>query len=109
MKIFKIIIINLVLIAANLFAQDENKKAKTSYEITFTVNGMTCEGCVEHVQETLKAVNGVTGYDVKRKENLAVVEFDPKVTNAVKIEEALKKTNFEIKKQAKDEKQDEQK
>jgi copper chaperone CopZ len=102
MRIFKTIILSMVLLSLNLLGQDTNTSAKTSYEITFTVNGMTCEGCVENVQNTLKAVKGVTGYDVQRKENRAIVEFDPKVTNADKIEAALKKTSYEIKKENKD-------
>ncbi len=102
MNILKTILLSVVVLSLNLFGQDTNKSAKTSYEITFTVNGMTCEGCVENVQNTLKAVKGVTGYDVQRKENRAIVEFDPKITNADKIEAALKKTSYEIIKEKKD-------
>jgi len=96
MKIIRTLLISLILITANLYGQDEKNIEKSEYDITFSVDGMVCEGCVEHVQNTLKKVEGVTGYEVKLKENLAIVEFDPKITNADKIEVALKKTNFEV-------------
>jgi len=100
MKLVKIITLSFLLSTICVFAQDNKQIEKSSYEITFTVNGMTCVGCVEHVQETLKAVKGVTSFDVKLKENLAVVEFDPKITDATIIEAALKETNYEIRKLA---------
>ena len=96
MKLIKAITICFMLSTISVFAQDNKQIDKSSYEITFTVNGMTCVGCVEHVQETLKAIKGVTSFDVKQKENLAVVEFDPKVTDATKIEAAQKKTDYEV-------------
>ena len=104
MKKFKMLVISLIFLSVGLFAQDADKKITKSYEMTFTVNGMTCEGCVAHVNKTLKEIEGVSAWDVKLKENLAVVEFDPKVTNGDKIEEALKKTGFEIKKQGEENK-----
>ncbi len=74
----------------------QQETATTGIPVTFTVNGMTCEGCVATVKETLAGIDGVIKYDVKLRENMAMVEFDPNVTSVSKIEAALKKTNFEI-------------
>ncbi len=94
MKFFTALLLGALL---TLTACDKQQKtATTGIPVTFTVNGMTCEGCVATVEETLSGIDGVIKYDVKLKENMAMVEFDPAVTNAEKIGEALKKTNFEI-------------
>lgn len=41
---------------------------------TFTVKGMTCGGCVRHVEKALKATPGVTAVTVDLASASAVVE-----------------------------------
>lgn len=41
-----------------------------------TVNGMTCQGCEQVVEEALQMVDGVESADADRYENVAVVESD---------------------------------
>lgn len=43
---------------------------------TLKVEGMMCEGCVEKVDNALKAVPGVTSVDVNLKKGTAVVQGD---------------------------------
>lgn len=43
---------------------------------TVKVEGMMCEGCVEKVDNALKAVPGVTSVDVNLKKGTATVEGD---------------------------------
>ncbi len=94
----KIIVISIILGGALLFTacDKQQETATTSIPVTFSVNGMTCEGCAATVRETLSALDGVIQYDVRLTENRALVEFNPDVTSVSKIEAALKKTNFDI-------------
>jgi len=42
-----------------------------------TVEGMTCEGCEEVVEEALEMADGVESADADRYEDVATVEGDP--------------------------------
>jgi len=104
MKILGLSWIIVLLLSFHLFAQESDKKAKIKFNIIFTVNGMTCEGCAESVRSVLKQINGVESYEVKFKENLVLVSYDPKIVSEETIEKELKKTDFEIIKKKKDKK-----
>jgi len=41
------------------------------------ITGMTCNGCVKHVSEALRALPGVTAVDVSLAESRAKVVHDP--------------------------------
>jgi copper chaperone CopZ len=44
---------------------------------TLRIDGMTCNGCVKHVGEALRALPGVAAVDVQLAENRARVDHDP--------------------------------
>jgi copper chaperone CopZ len=44
---------------------------------TLDINGMTCNGCVKHVDQALRAVPGVTAVEVSLAEHRAKVVHDP--------------------------------
>ena len=46
-------------------------------DITLAVEGMTCGSCVRHVEDALRALDGVTAVEVKLREGQAVVAHDP--------------------------------
>lgn len=48
-----------------------------------TVEGMTCEGCEEVVEEALQMADGVESADADRYEDAAVVEGDANVDDLV--------------------------
>ncbi len=53
---------------------------------TFTVTGMTCDNCVQHVTKAIKEVSGVTAVEVSLADKSAKVEGafdDAKVIEAV--------------------------
>ena len=60
-----------------------------SKTLTFDVRGMTCDNCVHHVTEAVKAVPGVTATQVSLATNSAKVEgeFDEKLIIAAIEEE----------------------
>jgi len=49
-------------------------------KMTLHIEGMTCKHCVQHVEEALKAVPGVTSAKVNLKSETAVVEHTDAVT-----------------------------
>ncbi len=44
---------------------------------TLAITGMTCNGCVKHVDKALRAVAGVSSVDISLAENRAKVVHDP--------------------------------
>jgi len=60
-----------------------------SKTLTFDVRGMTCDNCVHHVTEAVKAVPGVAATQVSLASNSATVEgeFDEKLIIAAIEEE----------------------
>ena len=50
-------------------------------EKTFTVKGMTCMNCANHVKEALLKVDGVTSAKVDLEQKKATIEADSTVTD----------------------------
>ena len=47
---------------------------------TFTVKGMTCGHCVNHVTEEVKKIVGVTGVEVDLESGVVAVTADAEIT-----------------------------
>jgi copper chaperone CopZ len=50
---------------------------------TLAVSGMTCNGCVKHVDKALRSIPGVTAVEVSLAENAAKVVHDGPVETLV--------------------------
>jgi mercuric ion transport protein len=61
---------------------------------TFKVSGMTCAGCEETIKLALEQTPGVRGSEVSYVRGEAVVEYDPAVTDVVKIRKAIDETGY---------------
>lgn len=59
---------------------------------TFTVIGMTCDNCVQHVTKAIKEVPGVTGVTVSLEKKSALVEGD---FDSAKVVEAVVEEGYE--------------
>lgn len=57
--------------------------------LTLPVTGMTCGGCVNSVQNVLKALPGVTHAEVSLTPGEARVTFDPAQTSRAALEHAI--------------------
>ncbi len=44
---------------------------------TLSISGMTCNGCVRHVDKALRGVPGVTAVEVSLAEHRAKIDHDP--------------------------------
>ncbi len=54
-----------------------------------TIEGMTCEKCVERVDKALRGKNGVKEVKVDRKQAIATVTFDSTQINIPALHDAL--------------------
>jgi copper chaperone len=63
---------------------------------TLTIKGMSCEGCAATVKRLLKNTEGVTSYDLSLEKAMAEVAYDPEVTDAPTIAQAIVKNGFQV-------------
>jgi copper chaperone CopZ len=77
--------------AATLAVVDNKQQVK------FTIQGMTCEGCEEHVNNELSKVNGVIAYKTSYATRSSLVTFDKSKVDVKTIEAAINKTGYKVK------------
>lgn len=77
--------------AATLVVDDNKQQAK------FTIQGMTCEGCEEHVNNELAKVHGVLAYKTSYAGRSSLVSFDKSKVDVKMIEAAINKTGYKVK------------
>jgi copper chaperone len=64
-------------------------------EISLTVGGMSCGGCVTNVRGVLSALTGVSKVTVFLEENRADVVYDPERISPQALCEAIENAGFE--------------
>ena len=69
---------------------------------TIPVGGMTCASCVEHVQNALRAVDGVVSANVNLATERATVEFLPTQTTLKDLQHAIVDSGYEVRAVAED-------
>ncbi len=62
---------------------------------TYTITGMTCNGCRAHVEKELNAVEGVENASVDLEKAEATIEMNNHISLEI-FQEALKNTSYEI-------------
>jgi len=77
--------------SATVAVVDNKQQAK------FIIQGMTCEGCEEHVNNELSKVNGVLTYKTSYANRNSIVSFDGLKVDAKTIEAAINKTGYKVK------------
>ena len=70
------------------------ESATSSQHITLPVEGMTCAACQANVQRALTKAPGVTRAAVNLMMHEATVEFDPRVTSAQALVDAVNDTGY---------------
>ena len=65
-------------------------------EKTFTVKGMTCMNCANHVKEALLKVDGVTSAKVDLEQKKATIEADSTVTDKA-LRDAVSNAGYKAK------------
>ena len=65
-------------------------------KVTIPVGGMTCASCVEHVQNALRAVDGVVSASVNLATERATVEYLPTQTTLSALKQAIIDSGYEV-------------
>lgn len=66
-------------------------------QVKFTIQGMTCEACEEHVNNKLSKVPGVVSYKTSYATRSSLVTFDKSKVDVKTIEAAINKTGYKVK------------
>jgi len=61
---------------------------------TLAITGMTCNGCVKHVDQALRAVPGVSAVEVSLAEHRAKVVHDPEKSLAPALIAAIEGAGY---------------
>ena len=69
---------------------------------TFKIDGMTCSACANRVERVVKKMNGVEEASVNFATETLLVKFDDAKIDAPKIEEALVKAGYSVRKDMRD-------
>ena len=63
---------------------------------SFPIRGMTCASCVNHIQEVLRSIKGVSGVSVNLANETASVDFDSTTATPKLLTHAVEKAGYEI-------------
>ena len=84
-------------LTATISAQSKTKSDETKVETrTYSVEGMTCQGCVSSVESKLGKIDGVQKYEVDLDKGEAVVEYDPDKVKSEDIENEFEGTSYKV-------------
>jgi len=85
------------IISAQSETKSDEKKVETKVETkTYSVEGMTCQGCVSSVESKLGKIDGVQTYEVNLDIGEAVVEFDTEKVKSEDIEKEFEGTSYKV-------------
>lgn len=65
-------------------------------QAAFTIKGMTCEGCTEHVNSEIAKVKGVIDYKTSYEKANSIVKFDNNKTSLDSIAAAINSTGYKV-------------
>jgi len=64
--------------------------------ITLTVKGMTCMGCVKSVKNVLAPIPGVAVVDIVLESGQVAISFDPTKTGPDQFKTAIQDAGYEV-------------
>jgi mercuric ion transport protein len=65
-------------------------------EVEFTISGMTCSGCEEHINHEVNKLTGIISSSTSYENGKSVVEFDNSKTDITEIEKAINSTGYSV-------------
>ncbi|MBN8833667.1 MAG: heavy metal transporter [Niastella sp. SCN 39-18] len=100
--VFAILMITFPLYAKTFYPKPKVQSAviaavDNKQQIKFTIQGMTCEGCEEHVNNELAKVKGVLAYKTSYASRNSLITFDKSKVDVNTIEAAINKTGYTVK------------
>lgn len=75
-----------------------NNNNKENITVTIKVDGMTCEGCASHIDETLMKLKGVISAKASYRNKIVNVEYNPKLITIQEIKKAINDLGYVAKK-----------
>ena len=67
---------------------------KNKEQVSYNIEGMTCEACEEHVNIELSKVKGVVAYKTSYANKNSVITFDKSIVDITKIEATINNTGY---------------
>jgi len=64
--------------------------------VEFTIKGMTCSGCEEHLSHEVNKLPGIIKATVSYENGNAIIEFDKTKTDIEEIEKTIGKTSYSV-------------
>ena len=71
-------------------------KGSSQEKVEFTISGMTCESCGEHVNHEVNKLTGIISSNASYENGNAIIEFDNSKTNISEIEKAINSTGYSV-------------
>lgn len=65
-------------------------------KVEFTIKGMTCASCEEHVNHDINKLKGILSSSTSYKNGNAIVKFDRSKTNISEIEKTINSTGYSV-------------
>jgi len=100
--VFAILMMTFPLYAKIFYPSPKNKSAivvpiDNKQQAKFSIDGMTCESCEEHVNLELSKVSGILAYSTSYADGGSIVSFDRSKVDIKAIEAAINKTGYSVK------------
>lgn len=64
--------------------------------VEFSIDGMTCTGCEEHVNHELNKLSGIISSNASYENGNAIIEFDNSKTHVAEIESVINGTGYTV-------------
>ncbi len=64
--------------------------------VEFTISGMTCNACAEHVKHQVNQLDGIVEANASYEDGNSIVEFDRSKTTIPEIEKAINSTGYRV-------------
>ena len=86
---------------SHLFFQNNKNQTSTHpkdklQNVVFTISGMTCEGCEQHIKTEVQKLKGVASSEVSYKNGCAVIKFDTKQVSVRQITQNIQATGYKV-------------
>jgi len=78
-------------------AVDATTTAVANKTVTLAIEGMTCSGCENTIQEAVTKVQGIASIKASHLDSTAVVSFDSTQTTVAAIGEAITEAGYDFK------------
>lgn len=76
---------------------DQTQQEKQVVEISFKVEGMTCDHCEMSIQKGIGELPGIESVLANHEDSTTVVKFDKLQTSEEDIEKAIEKRGYQVK------------